>query len=91
VDCGVGQAVTIDTIPGKMPTVQLDTVAPARSYFVVGGTPHNTPINSPLHVATPDYGSFEIFNMNIADEETMESPVFSKGLNLNSNVRYRWL
>jgi hypothetical protein len=88
---GYGQNASITTIPGRMPTVQLDTVAPARSYFVTGGTPHNTPINSPLHVASPDYGSFEIFNMNQADEETMESPVFSKGPNLSADVTYRWL
>jgi len=90
---GYGQSATITTLAGRVPIVQLDTVCPARSYSVdVAGNPHNVPIdNSTIHTATPDTGSFTIFNLNQADEATMESPVFSRGPNLNSGVGYRWM
>lgn len=90
---GYGQSATITTIAGKVPIVQLDTVAPANSYTVDGGgAPHITPINnSTVHDCTPDNGSVMVFNLNVADEATMESPVFSRGPNLNADVTYRWM
>lgn len=90
---GYGQTATITTIAGKTPIVQLDTVCPANSYTVDGGGgPHITPINnSTVHSCNPDSGSFTIFNENVADEATMESPVFSRGPNQNSGVGYRWM
>lgn len=93
VTCGFGQSVSVTTLAGQVPIVQLDTRVPANSYSVnPGGGPVTTPIdNSTLHAATPDFGSFVIFNENQATEEFMANPTFARLPNQNADVTYRWM
>lgn len=93
VTVGYQQSATITTQAGKVPIVQLDTRAPANSYSVnAGGGPVVTPIdNSTLHECTPDFGSFVIFNANVATEEFMGNPTFARLPNQNADVSYRWM
>ena len=102
IDCGIGQTVDVDTVTGRIPSVQLDTQYPAQSYnFVLndptdpsqGGREQVTDLNGePVHFGLPSPGFFEIRNAGFADGVFLDpsNPLFDPSA-AHALCGYRWI
>jgi hypothetical protein len=101
-NCGLGQIVTITTIAGRIPNVQLDTQYPANQYFIdfqdpgdpsAGGSESVSPIYGEcVHMPNPSAGQFTIQNKNSGDGYVNDpsSDYYDPTLN-TATYLYRWI
>jgi hypothetical protein len=101
-NCGIHQSVSIATISGRIPNIQIDTQYPAASYFIdfrspgdpsSGGTESVT--TTPglcVHMPDPYSGGFSLTNENVGDGyvDDSSSPYYDANLN-TAGYAYAWI
>jgi hypothetical protein len=102
IDCPITQTADVDTITGRIPSVQLNTHYPAQSYNVVyndptdptqGGKTQVTGINGqPAHIGRPGSGFFEISNRGFYDTQVADpSSIYYDPSALTDVCSYQWI
>jgi hypothetical protein len=102
VNCGIDHTVSVATISGRIPTVQLNTTYPSFNYFVSfrdpadpnsQGSPNNSPqYGLPVHQVVPATGNFFVVNQNNSDGPTSDPGSIYYRPDLNTaNCGYRWI
>jgi hypothetical protein len=100
-NCGINQTVTITTISGRIPNIQIDTnfpsgvwsyTTPDPSSGIVGGESVSFTTFGLVHSCIPTVGSFAILNNNSAPTTLTDpaSPNYDGSLALAA-FAYRWI
>ncbi len=103
VDCPITQTADVDTVSGRIPSVQLNTYYPAESYNVVlndptdpsqGGRVQVTSLwGEPGHFGRVNSGFFEIGNAGFADSQVLDpsQPMYYDPSLLSDVCSYSWI
>jgi hypothetical protein len=102
IDCPITQTVTVSTVSGRIPSVQLNTHYPALSYNVIYNDPTNPSAGGsvvvsnlngePAHFGRPGSGYFGIGNAGYYDTPVADpnSPYYDPSV-LHDVCSYQWI